>query len=142
MERAAEESRWRARMHEQALRFHLVFDVALAVAATAVLKMDGPYYADALAAGLFVCGFGVSIAALRSVRRSLQDLEALDRHRLEMERTAGLVPLPAARRSGSFAAVFALLAIFHLSAASTAVWFTYLAHQDQAVTEGEDIARN
>lgn len=129
-------------MHEQALRFYLVFDVALAVAATAVLKMDGPYYADALAAGLFVCGFGVSLAAIRTLRRSRKDLDALDRHRQETERAAGLMPLPPPRRSGSFAAVFALLALFHLSAASTAVWFTYLAHQDQSVTEGEDIARN
>ncbi|HYO83021.1 MAG TPA: hypothetical protein VES20_16555 [Bryobacteraceae bacterium] len=50
---------------DRALRFHMALHAANALASLAVLKIEGPFYADYLVAGWLVCS---SIAALTSAR--------------------------------------------------------------------------
>ena len=91
--------------HSETLRFHLLLNLTLAIAATWVLKLDGPYYADGIAAGIYVVGFLIALWSFRSIRKS----EAEDEF-------SGV----------STAAVFAALAIFFLAAAVAVIWFTYI----------------
>jgi len=87
------------------LRFHLLLNLTLAIAATWVLKLDGPYYADGIAAGIYVVGFLIALWTFRSIRKS------------EAENDFSGV---------STAPVFASLAIFFVAAAAAVIWFTYI----------------
>ena len=91
--------------HREALRFHLFLNLALAIGATWVLKLDGPYYADGIAAGIYVVGFLIALWSFRSIRKSEAESEF-----------SGVSTAP----------VFAALAIFFIAAAVAVIWFTYI----------------
>lgn len=101
--------RKRPSAHRETLRFHLLLNLTLAIAATWVLKIDGPYYADGIAAGIYVIGFLIALWSFRSIRKSEAENEF-----------SGVSTAP----------VFAALAIFFLAAAVAVVWFTYISPPD------------
>ena len=70
-----------------------------------MLKLDGPYYADGIAAGIYVVGFLIALWSFRSIRKS------------EAENDFSGV---------STAPVFAALALFFIAAAVAVIWFTYI----------------
>jgi hypothetical protein len=61
---------WQAGRHQRAVHFHLALYTAIAVVGIAVLKMEGPYYADYMIAGFFGCAAVLAAASLRNLRRS------------------------------------------------------------------------
>ena len=79
------------------------------------LKLDGPYYADGIAAGIYVVGFLIALWSFRSDPR----------------RAKRTTSSPAYRS----APVFAALAIFFLAAAVAVIWFTYISPPDAIYPE-------
>lgn len=115
------------RIHDGNLRFHLVLNLTLAAVSAGILKIDGPWYADAVIAALFACGFATSVFALRSLRRTRSAVLAAIFHPEEQ-------PAPV-----SADAVFLLLAVFYLSAAVATLWLSY-AYRDSGIVEDSGIA--
>ncbi len=106
-------------LHERAVRFHLLLNLGFALAATWVLKLDGPYYADGISAGLFVCGALVSLWSRRGIADS--------------ERETGV---PHAR---GLHLLFTVFALFFLSAAVAIVYFTYIDAPDMPFSDEDGL---
>jgi hypothetical protein len=108
---AASDERRRAGRRERALRFHAGLNAAYAAAALGLLKIEGPYFADAIAAGLFFCGFWMALFSLRSL--SSLEREGSD-EAAQPRRTVGARPM------------FIAFAVFYLASAVAIVWLTYI----------------
>jgi hypothetical protein len=120
--------------HRCSVRFAVALNAALAVATLGILKMDGPWYADGIVAGLFAFGFGFSLFAWRGARRGEAVLRAAaaqladvggERGKRAAEMGPGC-PRPA---------VFLLFAAFFLAASVASVWFTYLSREQVPMEE-------
>lgn len=109
------------------------------------MKIEGPYFGDAIAAALFLCGFGISLFSIRVVRasdaelRAAVDLKQRIEHQLTMNE--GEPQFPVRRRTG-ITAVLAAFALFHLSAAAGTVWLTYISPPDTVHNEDDTFARS
>jgi len=125
--------------HRSSVRFAVVLNAALAVATLGILKIDGPWYADGIVAGLFALGFGFSLFAWRSARRGEAVLRAVAAQLTDVSGERG-------KRAAEMGpgcprpAVFLLFAAFFLAASVASVWFTYLS-REQAPVEEDAIAQ-
>lgn len=145
LRRAAVEYRWHAERHARAVNFQLALNAALAAVSVWLMKIEGPYFGDAIAAALFLCGFGISLFSIRVVRASGAELRAAVelRQRIEHHLNAGEgEPEPAVRRRTGITAVLAAFALFHLSAAAGTVWLTYVSPPDAVHNEDDTFARS
>ena len=87
LESLISDCRLREKAHELNVRFHLAINLAFAALTTLILKIDGPWYADAICAGLFACGAALSLFSWRSVRRTADMFHTAEaRRREEAER--------------------------------------------------------
>lgn len=129
------EHRWLVAAHEGTVRFHLALNTALAAAALALLKIEGPYFADAIAAGLFTCGFALCIFSLRAIRHSSAEVASAAQARAAQETKAGLREAdapPYVSRSRGVGMVLWCLAVFNLASASVTIWLTYISPVETA----------
>lgn len=124
---------------ESTTRFHLVLDLSTAALVCTILKMDGPYYADAIVAGLFICGFGLTVYSYRCVRRVEIALSVAESQRRAEEERLGLTPTSVSHRPGP-AIIFVLLATFFVSAAVATLWFSYASIRDQGASGDDSVA--
>ncbi|MBC7927835.1 MAG: hypothetical protein H7039_19490 [Bryobacteraceae bacterium] len=115
----------RERTLERTVRFHLLLNLGLALAATWVLKVDGPYYADGIAAGVYVCGLAVTVISMGEIKVARRQLKELTPN---LEIGSGLTRL------------FLVFALFFLCAACAVIWFTYIAPQDLIYPEDDGVA--
>src|SRR5262245_43559418 len=90
LRRLSTEYRWCVEAHARTIRFCLILNLAFAVAALIALKMDGPIFADAIAAGLFLCGFVTALFSIRAIGQSEEDLSAITNRKIELEHRIGL----------------------------------------------------
>jgi hypothetical protein len=131
------ECRAREKTHELNTRFHLLLNLGFAALTTLLLKVDGPYYADAVVAGLFACGLGLSVFSWRSVNATARLLEAIETRRRDEAERLGVHDAPRQIQAVRAGFLFLLLATFFLTAALATVWFSYISVRDQNVS-GED----
>jgi len=139
LESLTSECRAREKTHELNVRFHILVNLGFAAATTLILKVDGPYYADAVVAGLYVCGVGLSIFSFRSVRRSSRLLYDAEIRRREEAERAGVHDLPSESHPGT-GLLFLLVATFCLAAAFATMWFSYITVRDQSASEDDAVA--
>lgn len=119
------EARRRERKLERTIRFHLILNIGLALSATWVLKVDGPYYADGIAAGIYVCGLAVTAIGMGEIRVSRRQLQEV---------------APNVETGSGLSRLFVVFALFFLCAACAVVWFTYIAPQDLIYPEDDGVA--
>jgi hypothetical protein len=129
LRRVTSEYRWVADAHGSTVRFYLGINVALAAASLALLKIEGPFFGDAIAAALFVCGFMTCLLGVRAIRDSEAQVRALADRRIALEHKCGLREgEPQALPSGArgLTIVLVCFAVFHLASAVATVWLTYI----------------
>jgi hypothetical protein len=129
LRRATSEYRWLAEARARTVRFHLSLNFAFAVLAIVVLKITGPVYADAIAAGLFGCGFATALLSARTIRNAEREYRAAQNRMLEMEYRAGLRPgefQPVDLHIRGITAILICFAALHLFAAMMVLIMTYV----------------
>lgn len=133
------EVRRRLREHHQGVRFHLSLNIFLILAATAVLKSDGPYFADGLSAGIYTCGLALSLFAFRSVHAGETNLRAAERDRLALDAESDYPDKPRVSRP-SAATLFVILSVFFLAAACATVYYSFVAPVEQIQADEDGVA--